>query len=75
VINLLEDLQDRLDLIYLLIAHDLSVVRHRRRAQPTESTVGLPVSQPLLESQRICRTQQPPLAELTPATAWPATSR
>lgn len=28
VINLLEDLQDRYDLSYLFIAHDLSVVRH-----------------------------------------------
>lgn len=28
VINLLEDLQDRLDLTYVFIAHDLSVVRH-----------------------------------------------
>jgi len=28
VINLLEDLQDELDLTYVLIAHDLSVVRH-----------------------------------------------
>jgi peptide/nickel transport system ATP-binding protein len=28
VINLLEDLQDELDLTYLFVAHDLSVVRH-----------------------------------------------
>ena len=28
VVNLLEDLQDQLDLTYLFIAHDLSVVRH-----------------------------------------------
>ena len=28
VINLLEDLQDQMDLTYLFIAHDLSVVRH-----------------------------------------------
>jgi oligopeptide transport system ATP-binding protein len=28
VVNLLEDLQDRLNLTYLFIAHDLSMVRH-----------------------------------------------
>ena len=28
VVNLLEDLQDRLELAYLFIAHDLSVIRH-----------------------------------------------
>ena len=28
VVNLLEDLQDRLDLAYMFIAHDLSIVRH-----------------------------------------------
>jgi peptide/nickel transport system ATP-binding protein/oligopeptide transport system ATP-binding protein len=28
VVNLLEELQDRLDLAYLFIAHDLSVIRH-----------------------------------------------
>jgi peptide/nickel transport system ATP-binding protein/oligopeptide transport system ATP-binding protein len=28
IVNLLEDLQDRLHLTYLIIAHDLSVIRH-----------------------------------------------
>ena len=28
VVNLLEDLQEELDLTYVFIAHDLSVVRH-----------------------------------------------
>ena len=28
MVNLLEDLQDRLGLTYLFIAHDLSMVRH-----------------------------------------------
>ena len=28
VVNLLEDLQDEFDLTYVMIAHDLSVVRH-----------------------------------------------
>ena len=31
VINLLEELQEQLDLTYLFVAHDLSVVRHHRR--------------------------------------------
>ncbi|MGX7823501.1 ABC transporter ATP-binding protein [Actinokineospora sp. 24-640] len=121
VINLLEDLQNELDLTYVMIAHDLSVVRHvsdrvavmylgkimeiadrnalyerpmhpytvallsavpipdttrrnRRERIRLQGDVPSPINPPTgcrfhtrcWKAQDICKTQEPPLAELAP---------